>query len=88
MEATVSLPRWPTTTKMEYPNNPRLQPPPINQRYGLGDAVHTAAKPVVMLIKAFGGPDLGKCGACRQRQEKWNKAIPDIRRPFNPADLT
>ncbi len=65
-----------------FPNEPRLRPPPINQRYGLGDAVHTAAKPVVMLVKALGGPNLAGCGGCAKRREKWNKALPDLRHPL------
>jgi hypothetical protein len=63
----------------------RLKPPPIDQRTGLGDVVHSAAQPVVMLINAFGGPDMNKCVACGQRRKDWNKKVPDVLHPFrNP----
>ena len=61
----------------------RLAPPPVNQRVGLGDVVHHAAKPVVAFIKAFGGPNLGGCGGCKKRQEKLNEILPDIRHPLS-----
>jgi hypothetical protein len=60
----------------------RLKPPPTNQRMGLGDAVHMAAKPVVMLVSVFGGPDLNRCRGCIKRREAWNKAMPNVMHPF------
>ena len=71
----------------QFPNEPRLTPPAVDQRYGLGDAVHTAAQPVVMLVKYFGGPNLNQCGGCASRRKFLNKAIPDLRHPLSHATL-
>ena len=48
---------------------------------GLGDVVHSAAKPVVAIVKAVTGGrvDLGECGGCHGpggRRERWNAAVP------------
>lgn len=64
--------------------HPRLQPPPVNQRswlhqpIGLGDAVHAAARPVVFVVKALGGPNLAGCAGCGQRRKDWNASVPNV----------
>jgi hypothetical protein len=49
----------------------------------MGDLVHLAAKPVVGVVKAVtgGAVDLGRCGGCAQRRERWNAAMPFGRPP-------
>ena len=52
---------------------------------GLGDVVHSAAKPVVAIVRAVTGGriDLADCTSCNGpggRRERWNAAVP-FRRP-------
>jgi hypothetical protein len=50
----------------------------LHQPIGLGDAVHAAARPVVFVVKALGGPNLAGCAGCGQRRKDWNASVPNV----------
>lgn len=53
------------------------------QTIGLGDAFAFVAHPIARVIDSVTGSKLQGCAPCGQRQERWNKAVPDITKPFS-----
>ena len=43
---------------------------------GLGDVVALGAKPMARAVDRVFGTDLAHCGACQERQRRWNAAVP------------
>jgi hypothetical protein len=46
--------------------------PAFCEGYGLGDMVHTLAKPIAKAIDSFAGTNVSGCGACAQRRARLN----------------
>lgn len=43
---------------------------------GLGDVAHAIANPIAKASDKLLGTKLAKCGGCKKRRKKWNKAVP------------
>lgn len=57
-----------------------IKPPP--QPVGLGDAVARVAQPIAYVIDRLAGTQIQRCGGCKSRQDALNRAVPDLRHPF------